>query len=355
MVRNKDFFWNDPYHTFVIAEAGSNWKAGSYKEDLQRAKRLIEIASEAGADAIKFQTYRPETVYVPNAGQIKYLSKVQKDDNINEMFKKLSMPYEMLSELAKYCKKNKIMFMSTPFSVQDAKQIDPYVKVHKVASYEINHIRLLEFLSQTKKPVLISTGASTFNEIDFAVNLMKRNKSGPIVLLQCTSKYPAPIDALNILVIPKLKEKYQVPVGFSDHSFDPLIGPLMAVGMGATIIEKHFTLDRNFSGPDHAFALIPEELKKMISYVRLADKAKGSGDKEILKEEQELHRFATRSVQAIRNISKGEILEEGVNIDILRPGRQKRGAEPRFLYKIMGKKSVRNLKIGEGIMLNDCI
>lgn len=340
-------------HTFVIAEAGSNWKAGSYDEDLKRAKMLIEVASRSGADAVKFQTYRAETVYAPNAGQIEYLSK-STSNSINEIFKQLSMPYEMLSELMKFCKENKIMFMSTPFSVQDAEQVDQYVTIHKVASYEINHIKLLEFLAKTGKPILISTGASTFDEIDFAVNLLKKNDSGSIGLLQCTSKYPSPISALNISVIPKIKERYHVPVGLSDHSLDPFIAPLLAIGMGATIIEKHFTLDRNLPGPDHAFALIPDDLRSMIDAIRNADKAKGSGNKEILKEEEELQRFATRSIQAIKNISKGEILKDGINIDILRPGNQVRGAEARFLFHIVGKKAVRNINIGEGVSLSDC-
>lgn len=346
---------NDPSHTFVIAEAGSNWKAGSYEDDLNRARQLIKIATKAGADAIKFQTYRAETVYVPNAGEVGYLMESGIKENIFDLFKELSMPYEMLAELAKYCEENKIIFMSTPFSVEDAKQIDPYVKIHKVASYEINHIRLLEFLASTRKPVLISTGASTYEEIDFAVDVMKKNNSNQIGLLQCTSKYPSEFDSLNISVIPKIKERYHVPVGLSDHSTDPLIGPLLAIGNGATIIEKHFTIDRNLKGPDHAFALIPDELTKMIIAIRHADKAKGTGVKEILEVEQELRLFATRSVQAIRDISIGETLREGINIDLLRPGNQKRGADARFLFEIVGKKAKRDIKMGNGVTQADCV
>jgi len=345
--------FNNPTHTFIIAEAGSNWKVGSSEEDLRMACKLIEFASKSGADAVKFQTYRSETVYVSNAGKFGDSSE-SKNKDISELFKDLSMPYEMIAELAKHCKKHDIMFMSTPFSVQDAKEVDPYVEIHKIASYEINHIRLLEYVANTKKPVLISTGASNYEEIDFAINLMKQNNSGTIGLLQCTSKYPAPIEALNISAIPKLKEKYHVPVGFSDHSMDPLVGPLLAIGVGATILEKHFTLDRNLEGPDHPFALIPDELEKMIHAIREADKAKGIGEKIVLKEEEELRQFATRSIQAIKNISKGEILKEGINIDILRPGNQKRGAEPRFLLEIVGKKAARDVGLGEGILQEDC-
>lgn len=339
----------DPSHTFVIAEAGSNWKCGNFEEDLRQAKTLIKIAAKANADAIKFQTYRPETLYVHNAGKSKYLSDQGIDQNVNDIFALLSMPYEMIPELAKYCKKENIIFMSTAFSVHDAEQIDPYVDIHKVASYEINHVRLLEFLSQTKKPLLISTGASTYTEIDFAINLVKSKGNNKIGLLQCTSKYPCPIESLNLSVIPEMKSRYNLPVGLSDHSVDPIIGPLVAIGLGASIIEKHFTIDRKLAGPDHKFALIADELELMIRTIRKADLARGNGRKEILKEELELRRFATRSIQATKDISKGETLQEGINFDVLRPGNRSRGMEARYLTEISGKRATANIKKGEGI------
>jgi len=340
---------NDPYHTFIIAEAGSNWKSGSYEEDVEQAKKLIKIASKAGADAVKFQTYRADSVYAHNAGNSSYLAEQGIDKEINEIFEYLSMPYEMISELAQICNDEKVIFMSTPFSVEDAKQIDPFVSLHKIASFEINHVRLIEFLSKTKKPILISTGASTFDEIDFAVNLIKNNEDNKIGLLQCTSKYPTPIESLNLSVIPKMKERYKVPIGFSDHSVEPLIGPLTAVGLGATIIEKHFTLDKNLPGPDHSFAVTPQELELMVKSIRHADKSKGNGEKIVLKDEQELFLFAKRKIQAIKNIQKGDILKEGFNFEILRPGNRAGGLEPRFLDKINGKKSSKDVLKGDGI------
>lgn len=336
-------------HTFVIAEAGSNWKCGEFDDDLKRAKELIKIASSCGADAVKFQTYRPETTYVSNAGKSGYLSEHGINDDINKIFQNLAMPYEMIPILSEYSKENKILFMSTPFSVKDAEEIDPYVLVHKIASYEINHVRLLEFIAKTQKPMIISTGASTYDEIDFAVNLVKKTHDR-LAILQCTSKYPAPPEALNLSVIPNMKSRYCLPIGFSDHSLDPTIGPLLAIGLGATIIEKHFTTDRNLPGPDHRFALIPNELKFMIESIRKADLAKGSGNKEILAEEKELERFAKRSIQATKKILKGEILKEGHNFDVLRPGDRSRGLEPRLLSQINGKKSLRDVEIGEGIL-----
>ena len=335
--------------TFIIAEAGSNWKCGNFDNDVQRGKELIKIAALSGADAVKFQTYRAEETYVSNAGSSNYLSEQGIDDDISKIFKNLEMPYKMISILAKYANEQKILFMSTPFSVNNAKEIDPFVSIHKIASFEINHIRLIEFLAQTKKPLIISTGASTYDEIDFVVNLIKKTHNN-IALLQCTSKYPSPLQSLNLNVIPELKLKYNVPVGLSDHSVEPIVGPVLAIGLGASIIEKHFTIDKNLPGPDHKFALTPDELSQMINSIRNGDRAKGNKIKTVLNEEKELQKFAKRSIQATKTIMKGEILKEGYNFDVLRPGNKLRGLEPRFLLSVNGKKSTKNIEIGEGIL-----
>jgi N,N'-diacetyllegionaminate synthase len=341
--------FNNPKHIFIIAEAGSNWKCGSYEDDLNQAKNLIKCAARSGADAVKFQTYRPETTYVSNPGTSDYLSKSGSTQDISDIFDEHSMPYDMIPQLVQFCNEENIQFMSTPFSIQDAEIIDKHVSIHKIASFEINHVRLIEFLAKTGKPILISTGASTFDEIDFCVDLIKKFGNYNFVLLQCTSKYPCPVESLNLSVIPKIKSRYNVPVGFSDHSIDPIIGPILAVGYGATVIEKHFTLDKNLPGPDHSFALNPEELKSMIISVRQAEAAYGVGKKEILEDEKELQQFATRSIQAITNISKGDILHEGINFDVLRPGNRLKGLEPKFLNVVNGKKATKEINKGDGI------
>lgn len=345
----KSIDFDDLSHTFVIGEAGSNWKHGSYEQDLKRAKQLIKIAAKAGCDAVKFQTFRPELVYAKNAGKSNYLTKYGYRNNINEIFAHLAMPYQMIPELAKFCKKQKIIFMSTPFSIEDAKHINDFVNIHKIASYEINHIRLLEYLAKTKKPLLISTGASNYKKIDFTVNLMKKMKHHNIGLMQCTAKYPSPLNAMNLSVIPQMKARYNVPLGLSDHSLDPIIAPILAIGFGATFIEKHFTLDKSLPGPDHAFALNPSELELMVNTIRNADSAKGDGKKEILDIENELWRFATRSIQATKKIRKGETLKEGYNFDVLRPGNRLRGLDPTFLNKVNGRKASKDYQIGDGI------
>ena len=163
------------------------------------------------------------------------------------------------------------------------------------------------------------------------------------------SNYPPKNSELNLKRISTLEKILKVPIGFSDHSMDPLIGPLIAVGLGATFLEKHFTIDRKLPGPDHPFALIPEELEMMIKSIRRADKAKGDGEKIILNEENELLCFAKRRIQATKNIKKGETLQEGVNIEILRPGNKTRGLDPRLINEINGKKSKNDISLGEGI------
>ena len=345
-------FLNDKNHTFVIAEAGSNWKTKDLKTSIIRAKKMIRVAKTSGADAIKFQTYSAEKVYVPNAGSSNYLSKSGITKSINQIFEEFSMPHSVLSELKNYCQKQKIQFMSTPFSVSDAKAVNKFVKIHKVASYEINHLSLLKFLAKTNKPIIVSTGAATYEKISYAIKILKKYGAKQIFLLQCTASYPAPVNSLNLSSIPKLKEKFNVPVGFSDHSIDPFVAPLLAVGYGATIVEKHFTLNRKFAGPDHAFAIEPSELVKLVSAIRNADAAKGTGTKTIEKIEKELEKFATRSIQATKTINKGDKLEFEKNFELLRPGKRSRGADAIDIKKINGKISKRKILTGDGIKIN---
>lgn len=340
-------------HTFIIAEAGSNWRMGTKTRDLSMAKSLIDVAAECKCDAIKFQTYKSETTYVSNAGKSDYLSNSGINEQITEIFQDLSMPYEMIPELADYCKTQKIEFMSTPFSVNDAKAIDPFVLRHKIASFEISHLRLIEFLAGTNKPLILSTGASTLEEIEWAVNYFYDNGGKDISLLHTISKYPAPLSSLNLKTMSELGKKFNIPVGFSDHSRSPTIGPITAVSLGGKIIEKHFTLNNNLPGPDHSFALTPIELKNMVEAIRGCELVLGSNEKTILPEEFELREFAHRGIQAIKEIKENDIFKEGENVDILRPGKQKQGIHPKYLKQLSGKKSKRNISQGEGIIQGD--
>lgn len=338
---------------FIIAEAGSNWRMGTPARDLKMAKSLIDVAVEAGADAVKFQTYKPSTTYVSNAGESDYLSDNGIKESITEIFADLAMPYEMLPELADYCKKHNILFMSSPFSVADMEAIDPFTDLHKIASYEISHSRLIEAIAATGKPAVISTGASDIPDIEWAVHYFQSLSKSTLCLMQCTARYPAPLSSLNLGTIPLLKSKFGLPVGLSDHTRDPISGPLAAVALGADLIEKHYTLDNRLPGPDHAFAIAPNELKQLVKAVRDAEQVVGTGSKIVQPEEEELYWYARRGLQAVKDIKEGESLLEGTNVEILRPGKQKRGMHPRFLSNMQNKKSTRDIKCGDGIQIAD--
>lgn len=333
---------------FIIAEAGSNWRMGERQRDIAMAKGLIEHAAEAKVDAIKFQSFSAKSVYVQNAGLPGYMSK--SDKSINDIFEDISLPADVLPLLSDHCKKYGIKFLSSVFSIEDAKAVDPYVQMHKIASYEITHSRLIEFVAGTGKPLILSTGAATYDDIEWALEHFRKHGGRQVTLMQTTAKYPAPLSTLNLKAIPTLAKRFGVPVGLSDHSRDPIIGPLAAVALGAVAIEKHFTLHNSLPGPDHAFALTPKELKEMVRTIRDAEKALGSAEKRVLLEEQELRNYAQRGIQATRAIKKGEVFKEGTNIDILRPGKQKKGLHPKFLPKIEGMRAKRNIPAGDGII-----
>jgi N-acetylneuraminate synthase len=338
---------------FIIAEAGSNWRLGNYERDLKMSRTLIDAAFEAGCDAIKFQTYRSHTVYAPNAGQSDYLSESGFVEDIKAIFDDLSMPYEMIPLLASYCESVGIEFMSSAFSRQDFEALDPYVKRHKIASYEISHIRLLELAAKTKKPLILSTGASEVSDIEYAISYFLGHGGHDLTLLQCSAQYPAKPCAMNLQTIPWMQSYFKLPVGLSDHSSDPFAAPIAAVALGASVIEKHFTLDRRLPGPDHAFAVEPAELKEMVKMIRMTEEMRGAAQKRIFEEEEELFHFARRRLQALTDIKQGEKFVEDKNVAILRPGKQPSGAHPRFIDSLVGKKATRLIKAGEGVQLGD--
>lgn len=346
-------FTKFPKDLYIIAEAGSNWKLGSCKSDLAMAKALIESAADAGANAVKFQVFRPETVYVPNAGQSDYLTEGGLVEDINSIFTELSMPYEMIPLLADHCKSNDIQFLASFFSEKDFEAIDPFVSVHKIASYENEHVRLLDKAAKSGKPMIISTGASTEDEIAWTVEYVKSRNAKEIVLLQCTACYPAKQTEMNLAAISRLKNRFHLPVGLSDHSADPLCAPIAAVALGAKVIEKHFTLHHKLPGPDHYFAVTPQELKEMIKAVRVVYEMIGNPVKEIYPSEEELRNYAKRGLQAIRNIKEGELLEEGVNVSILRPGKQVKGMHPKLLDQYIRKPFLKSIPLGQGIQTSD--
>ncbi len=338
---------------FIIAEAGSNWRMGTPPRDLAMAKALIDVAAEAGCDAVKFQTYKASSVYVANAGESDYLSEAGIKQSITEIFEDLAMPYEMIPKLAEMCREAGIRFMSTPFSVEDLAAVDPHVDFHKIASYEISHTVLQEAVAKTGKPVVFSTGASLPEDIDFAFEHLAACGCSQIAVMQCTAKYPAPLDSANVRVVEWLSDRYGVPVGLSDHTREPGVAPAAAVALGATIIEKHYTLNNRLPGADHPFALEPAELRQLVRQVRETEAALGLKEKVLDDAETELAAFARRGVQATRAIQEGEELRLGENLEILRPGKQKLGSHPRYLASIEGKRAARRIPAGDGVFPED--
>jgi N-acetylneuraminate synthase len=330
--------------TFVIAEAGSN-----HNGDLATAKELIDVAVDAGADAVKFQTFRAEDMYVEDSGEVEYLDD---DRSIYEIIESMEMPHEWIPELHEYCTERDIYFLSTPFDEQSAELLSEYVPAWKVASYTSSHHPFLRELADSDKPIIMSTGAHKLSEVRESVEVLNDAGVSGLALLQCVAAYPTPLEEINVRVIETLSNEFGVPVGLSDHTLDPVTAPAAAVAIGADIVEKHFTLDKSMDGPDHQFALEPDELKTMVSAVRNTEIALGSGEKAILDVESELHDKARRAVHAVEDISIGETFTEK-NLKILRPGEQEAGLHPKFYYDLLGKSAERNISKSDGILWDD--
>ncbi len=333
---------------FVIAEVGTNWCLGDRNED-RHALALIDQAAEAGCDAVKFQTYAPERVYVATAGQSSYLAEAGLDRPIGEIIAERVMPPAMVPRLAGYAQSRGLVFMSSCFSEQDLALVDPLTPIHKLASYEISHLRLIDALAATGKPLILSTGASEEEDIAWAVQRFRSASAAPLALMQCTASYPAPDKAMNLRAIPWLARRFDAVSGLSDHSSHPLRAPLAAVALGAGIVEKHVTLDRSLEGPDHFNSIEADELAEMVAGIRAVEAMLGDGKKNVGGAEQELYEFARRGLQVTRDVAVGEVLREGDNLAILRPGHRRRGAHPRWLGNIDGHRARVAIASGDGI------
>ncbi len=340
----------DTHKTFIIAEAGSNCILGSEVLTLELAQTMIKEAYIAGADAVKFQLFSNDSIYVPNAGSAPYL-----DQDINEIFKSYALPPSMIPKLSAYAQYVGIEMMCSFFSENDFEIVDPYVQKHKIASYEIRHLRLIEKAARSNKPLYLSTGAASLDDIRWAQNIFFKNGGESLTLFHCTAQYPAEAVSLNLNCLTSLREEFRLPVGLSDHSAHPLYAPIAAVTLGATSIEKHFTLERKLPGPDHFFAIDSKELKEMCIAIIHTEKILGVAKKEIFNQEEELASIARRGLQASCMISKGDLLQEGVNVSILRPGMQRLGIHPKYIEDIEGRAAAQNIALGCGIQHEDII
>jgi len=328
---------------FIIAEAGVN-----HNGSVELAKKMIDEAKAAGADCIKFQTFVSDSLVSKTAQKAEY-QKQQTDANESQrdMLKKLELSFAEFYELNDYCKRKEIEFFSTAFDFESIDLLSSFnMKRWKIPSGEITNLPYIIKIAEFGKPVILSTGMSTVEEISAAFDVLLKNGAGEITLLHCTTEYPVPYSHVNLLAMNTIKDKFGVPVGYSDHT-NGIEVAIAATAMGAAIIEKHFTLDKNMQGPDHKSSLEPNELKAMVSAIRNVEAALGSGEKKPTEEEKKTIEIARKSITARSRISKGEYFTEE-NLTVKRPGN---GISPMKWFEVIGKKATRDYNEDDLIIL----
>lgn len=332
---------NDPSSSpcFIIAEAGVN-----HNGDLDLAKLLVDAAVDAGANAVKFQAFRADELASIDAPKAEYqLAGVGKEESQLVMLKRLELPPFAYAELSRYCERKNIMFLASPFDLGSADLLDslgmPYFKI---ASGEITNYPLLRHVAGKGRPVILSTGMSTMEEVQNAVELIASAGNGKIVLLHCVTEYPAPVDAVNLRAMVTMREMCNVPVGYSDHTLGIEVA-IAAVALGASMIEKHLTLGRDMEGPDHRASLEPGEFKQMVGLIRNIENAMGDGVKRPAQCEIANRLVARRSICAAVGISCGEVIRSEMLV-YKRPGK---GISPRYYEEVIGRQASRSYQAGE--------
>lgn len=340
-ISNKLVGENQP--TFIIAEAGVN-----HNGKLEQAKRLVDVAVEAGADAVKFQTFKSEGVVTAGLNSADYAKKnIGKDVGQLEMIKSLELNYKDFVSLKNYCDKKEIIFLSTPHSFDAIDFLEDLVPAYKFGSGDITNIPALRHAAKKGKPIILGTGMSTLDEVGYAINAIKSEGNEQIIALHCTTNYPCPLEDVNLSAMITIQRELDCLVGYSDHTLG-LSVPIIATAMGAAVIEKHFTIDKSLPGPDHKASLEPDELKSMIKEIRKTEKVLGSFDKKPTKSEKKIMNLVRKSIVTKKDIEKGSIVSEDM-IVIKRPGT---GLNPSDLDKIIGKKARRYIAKDEIFQLN---
>jgi N,N'-diacetyllegionaminate synthase len=298
--------------TFIIAEAGVN-----HNGSVELAKKLIDGAKAAGCDAVKFQTFIAEKAVSKNAEKAEYQKKLTgAEEGQLEMIKKLELSFEAFRELKKYCDLREIKFMSTPFDLESVDLLASLgVECFKVPSGEIVNLPLLRRVASCQKKVILSTGMAILEEVRAAINVLSPCE---VALLHCTTEYPCPYNEVNLRAMQTLKQEFNLEIGYSDHT-EGIEVSIAAVAIGAVIIEKHFTLDKNMDGPDHKASADPQELKQMVLAIRHIGQALGNGEKKPSPSELRNMPIVRKSIFAKRSIKKGEIFSED-NLTTKRPG-----------------------------------
>jgi N-acetylneuraminate synthase len=322
----------------VIAEAGVN-----HNGSLDMALRLVDAAAEAGADVVKFQTFKSEEVVTPLAPKAEYqMQTTGRSESQLEMIKKLELPGDAFRTIQEHCRTRGIMFLSTPFDRGSADLLEEMgVAAFKVPSGEITNHPFLTYVARKQRPLIVSTGMSNLEEVNSAVEVIYATGNRELVLLHCTSNYPAAAASINLRAMKTLENSFEVPVGYSDHS-EGIPIPLAAVALGACVIEKHFTLDRSLAGPDHRASLEPAELRAMVRGIQDVHAALGDGAKIPMAEELSTAAVARRSLVAAEDLRAGTVLGEHM-VAIRRPGT---GLAPSELHRLLGLKLKEDVAAG---------
>jgi len=323
---------------FIIAELSAN-----HNQDFDIAIKTIESIKEAGADAVKLQTYTPDTITIDCDNEYFQIKQgtIWDGKTLYRLYKEAYTPWEWQPRLKEYAQKLGLICFSSPF---DKSAVDLLEKMnspaYKIASYEITDIPLIEYVASKQKPVIISTGIATLSDIEEAMAACRKVGNEQIILLKCTSSYPAPVEEANVKTIPNIKETFNVHVGLSDHTLGNTVA-LAAVSLGAKLVEKHFILDRKLGGPDSSFSMEPEEFKQMVDSVRNVEKALGTINYELTPKVEKGRIFA-RSLFIVKDVTAGEIITEE-NVKSIRPGY---GLHPKYYNDILGKKFRKDFKKG---------
>ena len=322
---------------FIVAEISCN-----HHQKKEHALKLIEEAKNAGADGVKFQTYTPDTITLDaDTEYFKISGTLWEGKTLYELYSEAYTPWEWFRDLKEKAEGLGLAFFSSPFDETAADFLEGLgVPAYKVASFEINHIPLLKHIAEKKKPIILSTGVSTLEDIELAVKTIREAGNQEIAILKCTSSYPALYNEMNLSTIADIRDRFGVVSGLSDHSMSISV-PVAAAAVGASIIEKHFTLSREAGGPDAKFSLEPKEFREMVKLVREAEEALGNVDYEPTEKAKE-HRFLMRSIFASDDIKKGgELTKE--NIRVVRPGN---GMHPKHYPEVLGKRAKLDIKKG---------
>lgn len=328
---------------FLVAELSAN-----HHQSKDIALKTIKAAKESGADAVKLQTYTPECLTLNcNSKYFQIQGTLWEGKNFYQLYQEAMTPWEWHKDLFEYAKELGIICFSSPFSKEGVDFLEELGNpIYKVASFEIVDLELIEYMAKTKKPIILSKGIATKEEIKEALDVCKKEVKD-ITLLQCTSSYPAPLNEANLSLIPKMQKDFGVKVGLSDHTLG-ITAPIVAASLGAKVIEKHFILDKRLGGPDSAFSIEPQEFSAMAKALREVEELLGVESYELSQKSKE-GRVFMRSLFVVEDIAKGERIKEN-QIRSIRPGY---GIPPKMKYQVVGKKAKKSLKRGEPLSFGD--